>query len=172
MRHARLRRLRDRRSARVAPGAGVELHRRKFLGPPGDPCFRVHLPPAVVASALAIPSIPNDPRWPTASSPSAPSRRGRNPAHDTLRTTRRRRSRSFCSVTLKIVVLLEVGRVAARAHVVPGLVPPRPMHRIAGSQFPIRIQLEPALTPIFPRAAVPGDAQRLKPAAGKPIRYC
>src|SRR5271168_3711086 len=70
-------------------------------------------------------------------------------------------------VTCKIEVLLEVGRVAAGAHIVPGLVPPRPMHWIGGRQFPIRVELEPALTTVFPPAAVPGDTQRLKPAAGK-----
>ena len=41
------------------------------------------------------------------------------------------------------------------------------MHRIAGRQFPIRVELEPALTTVFPLAAVPGDTQRLKPAAGE-----
>src|SRR5215831_8359505 len=65
----------------------------------------------------------------------------------------------------EVVVLLQIGGVATGALVIPGLVAPGPMQPIAGRQFPVGIEVEPALAALVLRPAVPGSAERLQPAA-------
>ena len=61
-----------------------------------------------------------------------------------------------------VVVLAQVGRVARRAHGVPGLVPPGPVQRVARRDALVRIEMEPLAPP-----RVPGDRQALEPPAGE-----
>ena len=71
------------------------------------------------------------------------------------------------TVACRIVVLADAGRVALRAHVVPVLVQPGPMQDIGMADILAGIEVEPALAARRPRAAVPGDRQRLQPAVGE-----
>ena len=66
-----------------------------------------------------------------------------------------------------VVVLLEVGRVAPRALVVPVLIDAGPMQRIAGLQLSIGIEMIPALAARFLGTRIPSNSERLKPPAGK-----
>ena len=64
----------------------------------------------------------------------------------------------------KVEVLLQVGRVALGAHVVPVLVWAGPMERVVGGDFFVRIEVKPPLAAVLRRPAVPRDAQCLAPA--------
>ena len=70
-------------------------------------------------------------------------------------------------VAAEVIVLLQIGRVALGALVVPGLVAPGPMQRIAGLELLAGVELEPALAALVFRAAIPGDAERLIASPGK-----
>ena len=59
-----------------------------------------------------------------------------------------------------VVALLVAGRVAGDAHRVGGLVVAGPVHHVAGRRLLVRVEVEPALL-----VHVPGDRQRLQPAA-------
>ena len=67
----------------------------------------------------------------------------------------------------KIVVLLQIRGMAARALIVPGLVAPGPMQAIAGARDLAGIKGKPALTTLLFRTAVPSDPERLIAAARK-----
>src|SRR5689334_3584902 len=56
--------------------------------------------------------------------------------------------------------------MAVGAHIVPGLIPPRPMQPVARLELLIGIEVEPALAALILASAVPCDAERLVPAAG------
>ncbi len=72
---------------------------------------------------------------------------------------------------LGVVALVQVGGVAVRALIVPGLLRGGPMQRVAvvhrRARIRIRIKMEPALTALLRRARVPGQAEGLEPTAGK-----
>ena len=63
-------------------------------------------------------------------------------------------------VALRVVALDQVGRVALGAHAVPVLAVARPVQPVGGRDRPARIEEEPA-----PPLGVPGDRERLHPAA-------
>src|SRR5262249_41353823 len=67
----------------------------------------------------------------------------------------------------EVIVLLQIGRGALGTLVVPGLVAPGPMQRVAGFELLTRVEMEPALTALLFRAAIPGDAERLIASPGK-----
>ncbi len=65
------------------------------------------------------------------------------------------------------VVLVDVGRVALGAHVVPVLVRPGPVQDVVVGDVLVRIQVKPALAALVLRAGVPADVERLHAAVGK-----
>ena len=67
----------------------------------------------------------------------------------------------------KIIVLLQIGGMAARALIVPSLVASGPMEAIASAQDLGGVKGKPALTALCLRTAVPGDAERLIAATRK-----
>src|SRR6266853_6342294 len=67
----------------------------------------------------------------------------------------------------EIVVLLQIGRMAIGALVIPGLVAAGPVQPIARRQFAVRIEVEPVLSALLFRATIPGDAERLITTPGK-----
>ena len=67
----------------------------------------------------------------------------------------------FVGVAGGVVVQLQVCRMAVGAAGVPVLAPPRPVERIAGGNRFVGVKVEP-----FVLDGVPGDAERLQPAAG------
>jgi len=71
------------------------------------------------------------------------------------------------SIGRQVEVLAQIGRVAERALVVPGLVASGPMQGIAGSDRLAGVEREPALPTLLLRAGIPGDAERLIAAAGE-----
>jgi hypothetical protein len=64
----------------------------------------------------------------------------------------------------EIVILLQIGRVAVGALVVPGLVAPGPVQSIAGLELLAGVKVEPPLAALLFRPAVPGDTERLQPS--------
>ena len=62
------------------------------------------------------------------------------------------------------MVLLQVGRVAPGALVIPVLVDASPVQRIAGPKLPVWIEMIPALAALGRRPRVPGDSQSLEAA--------
>src|SRR5215831_15968164 len=64
----------------------------------------------------------------------------------------------------RVIVFAHTGRVALRAHEVPVLVQLGPMQDIVVLDLLVRIEMEPALAALLPRAGVPGDQERLQPA--------
>ena len=69
--------------------------------------------------------------------------------------------------SLRIVVLPDVRRVALGAHVVPVLARARPVQLVPVVHVLARVEVEPALPALGPRARVPGDGERLQPAVGE-----
>jgi hypothetical protein len=67
----------------------------------------------------------------------------------------------------EVEVFLQMSGVAIGALVVPGLVAPGPVQRVARFELLVGVEMEPALAALLFRPAVPGDAQRLQPPAGK-----
>ena len=63
-----------------------------------------------------------------------------------------------------IVVLAQLGRVAFRAHEIPGLVDAGPVQRVAGPEVPVGVEMEPALPALIFGPRIPRDAERLHPA--------
>lgn len=63
-----------------------------------------------------------------------------------------------------VEVLFKVGGVAVCALIVPVLIDAGPMQIIAGFEFLIWVEVEPALAALFFRARVPSDAERLQAA--------
>ena len=68
------------------------------------------------------------------------------------------------TIGLRVVALVQIGRVALRAHEVPVLLKPGPVQRIAGPQRLVRVQVEPTLSALRAGSRVPGDAERLDAA--------
>jgi hypothetical protein len=68
----------------------------------------------------------------------------------------------------KVVVFLQISGVAVGALVVPGLVADGPVQWIAGLELLAGVELEPSLAALLFWPAVPGNAERLQPPAGKP----
>jgi hypothetical protein len=67
----------------------------------------------------------------------------------------------------EIIVLLQIGGMAARALIVPGLVAPGPMEAVAGPQVLAGIKRKPALAALLLWPAVPRNAERLITIARK-----
>ncbi len=67
----------------------------------------------------------------------------------------------------RVVVLAHAGRVALGAHEIPVLVELRPVQDVVVADFFIGIEVEPALSALVLRPAVPGDPQRLQAPVGK-----
>src|SRR5262249_6306769 len=84
-----------------------------------------------------------------------------------LARDRQLRPRRRVAVLRGIVVLLEVGRVALRALVVPGLPTPGPVQGIRRPERLTGMEMHPALTALPPGSRVPGDPERLETAVGK-----
>lgn len=66
-----------------------------------------------------------------------------------------------------VVVPLQVGAVAIRAHPVPVLVEAGPVQGVAGLHIVVRVQVEPAAAALAGGPAVPGERQRLQAAVGE-----
>ena len=66
-----------------------------------------------------------------------------------------------------VVALAQLGRVTFGALEVPGLIDAGPVQWIARMHILVGIKVEPALTTLVLRPAVPGDAESLHPAVGK-----
>ena len=66
-----------------------------------------------------------------------------------------------------VVILAQVGGVAVRALVVPVLVDAGPVQRIARADVLAGVEVKPALAACVRRTGIPGDGQRLQPAARK-----
>src|SRR5262249_23090547 len=64
-------------------------------------------------------------------------------------------------VGARVVALLQLGRVAGRAHRVPALIAAGPGEHVAGRRLLVGIEMEPS-----PCGYVPRDRERLEPAAG------
>ncbi len=67
----------------------------------------------------------------------------------------------------RIMVLLQIGRVAPGALVIPVLVDAGPVQRIAGAKFSVGIEMKPALAALGRWPRVPGDSQSLQAAVGQ-----
>ena len=63
-----------------------------------------------------------------------------------------------------IIILFEICRVAEGALEIPILVDPGPVHRIAGRQSAVGVEMKPALTALVFCAGVPRDSECLQPA--------
>ncbi len=151
----------------MAGGAGLELGRRRLFRAPGNSGLRVYLPVATIGRLQPV-GQPH-PRVIGAASgrrlgPGDMTRAGamaRLARHVHIRPAGR------IGVGGEVVVLLQIGRVAIGALVIPGLVRPGPVQSIAGRQFSVGIEVEPALAAILFLPAVPGDAERLAAPARK-----
>src|SRR5262249_52030534 len=75
----------------------------------------------------------------------------------------------LCGITILsgVVVPAQIGRVALRALIVPGLLPSCPVQWVRWPECLARIEVEPALAACLLWARVPGDRQRLQAAAWK-----
>ena len=96
----------------------------------------------------------------------SPTRRAPSPVRG--RPRRRRRSPTTSSRNVlgaASIALLQVRRVALRAHEVPVLDRPGPVQRVVGRHALVRIEVEPALPAVRLRARVPGDARA--PGSGR-----
>ncbi|MOA04097.1 hypothetical protein D3C78_1236320 [compost metagenome] len=71
------------------------------------------------------------------------------------------------AIAFGVVVLAQVGGVAIRAHEVPVLCRAGPVQRIGVADLLFRIEMEPALSALIRRPAVPGDGQGLQTAVRK-----
>ena len=67
----------------------------------------------------------------------------------------------------QIVILLQIGRVTLGAHVVPCLVPPRPVKRIGVRHLLVWIKMKPLLAALLSAARIPGESKTLKAAVWK-----
>jgi hypothetical protein len=67
----------------------------------------------------------------------------------------------------KVVVFLQISGVAVGALVVPGLVADGPVQWIAGLELLAGVELEPSLAALLFWPAVPANAERQQPPAGK-----
>ena len=67
----------------------------------------------------------------------------------------------------EVVILLQIGGMAARALIVPGLVASGPMEAVAGWQGLAGVRGKPTLAAVILRTAVPRDPERLIAAARK-----
>ncbi len=72
------------------------------------------------------------------------------------------RPRGRVRLRLEVVALYQVGRMALGAHAVPVLGALRPVQPVVGRDLLAGVEIEP-----LPALDVPGDRQRLEPAAGK-----
>ncbi len=157
----------DHLAAGMAGGAGVELHRQERLRPVRDARLGVHLPPTVVAGpelhhqALLVRVLGSGRIGP------CPGDMARAGAVAGLAGHVHVGPGRGVAVGGQIIVFLQARRVAVGAHVVPGLVAPGPVQPVARSQCLIGIEVEPALAAPILGPAVPGDAERLQPAAGE-----
>src|SRR5208283_4916864 len=77
------------------------------------------------------------------------------------------RPRGRIAVLGEIVILAQIGGVAIGAHVVPGLVAPRPMQRIGARYLLAGIKMEPALALVLLALRIPGQNERLYSTVGK-----
>src|SRR6266851_6161055 len=69
------------------------------------------------------------------------------------------------STRAQFVVLAQVGRMAIRAHVIPGLVDTGPVQRIRRRDSLARVEKEPTPASTLARPAVPCDSERLQASA-------
>src|SRR5208282_6346724 len=67
----------------------------------------------------------------------------------------------------RVVILAHAGRVTFGAHEIPVLVELRPMQDVVMPHLLVGVEVEPALTALVLRAAVPGDRERLQTTVGK-----
>ncbi len=67
----------------------------------------------------------------------------------------------------RVVILAHAGRVTLGAHEIPVLVELRPMQNVGVADRLARIEMEPALTALLLRPAVPRDGERLNPPVRK-----
>ena len=67
-----------------------------------------------------------------------------------------------------VVALLEIGRVAEGALIVPVLVDPGPMQGIPRRKLAIGIECKPTLAALLFRSRVPGNPERLQSALRHP----
>src|SRR5208282_6633061 len=61
----------------------------------------------------------------------------------------------------RVIVLVNRGRMAFRAHIVPVLLAARPMQDVARRNRLVAIDVEPALPPLLFRARIPGPGKDL-----------
>src|SRR5271165_5251530 len=71
------------------------------------------------------------------------------------------RPRRRVAVLGKVVILAQIGGVAIGAHVVPGLVAPRPMQRIGTCYLLAGIEMEPALAVVLLVSRIPSQNESL-----------
>ena len=146
----------DYRAPRVAAGARLDLHPRGSLhGAGGDAGFEIDVPPAVVVVAQ-----PNDEAFRAGPLAVARARAVARLARDVDLLPGRLVDAAVC-----VVALVQVGRVALGAHVVPVLLDPGPVQRIVRPDALVRVQVEPALAAVGFRACIPAQAQHLVAAA-------
>ena len=164
---ARHRVLGDDLAAGMARGAGIDLGRSQLLGAPGNPGLRVHLPMTVIGRLQPIGQA-----HPVriVSWLSLLARLGPGDVAGTGAVARLAGNVDIgparrVGIGGEVVVLLQIGRVAIGALVIPGLVAPGPVQRVAGFEFLIGVEMEPALAALVFRPAVPGDPERLQPSA-------
>ena len=75
--------------------------------------------------------------------------------------------RGGVAVRGEVVALLEIGRVALGALVVPRLLAARPVERVRRAQRHVGIEMKPSLPALRAGPRVPGQAERLEPAVGE-----
>src|SRR5215470_1395305 len=71
------------------------------------------------------------------------------------------------AILRRVVVLLDAGRVALRAHEIPILIELGPMQHVVVPDLLVRIEVEPVLASLLLGACVPGKRQRLDAAVRK-----
>ena len=156
----------DQTAPRVAPRAALHLEPGgRGPRPAGDSRGRVHLPGGVAMIAKA------DGQAQRAIARQAARALRRSRPLDVTRAGPVARlapdvelePRGLVPVVGGPIVLEQIGGVAFRAHVVPRLVAPRPVQRIAGPGALGRVQIEPALPALRLGTRVPGEVQRLVP---------
>ena len=71
------------------------------------------------------------------------------------------RERGGITVVCRIIILAQAGGVTLGAHIIPVLVQLGPVQHVVMLDLLVGIEVEPMLSPLLLRAAVPGDRQRL-----------
>ena len=77
------------------------------------------------------------------------------------------RKRGRIAIVCRIIILAHAGRMALRAHKIPILVQLGPVQNIVVLDLLVRVEMEPAVTSLLFRPAVPGDRKRLNASIWK-----